>query len=400
MSTSRLEKFFGKFNPKKLFSRIGDLRHQSYIDRTLSYSLEVVAKGLLSGISTLPALELFSESLGERVPASTLKFHLMHTDAESLKMQVARSVKEASREHKLSRGRSLPFNLTALDGKRIASSRSATSTAAQKQEENRYEHNGLRALCASSETPVFLGQRMIPGETGESTQVLPFIDELSRLYKHTEILDVFSVDAGLSSQDNYIGIIERGYRCIARIKGNRGKIHDEIKNLFSNNERPEFATTETLNGKTVVRELWTCSETSSLSWGHIAQVWYIRQITTDRKTGVSETIDKYYATNIEAGILTKTQILVAVRSMWAIENKGFFNLDYSFVEDDCPLASHASETIGLLRLLMFNYMMLYISRRSTGRKRVLTLKQVFQQILMNWQRFTLLFPERQNAAFV
>jgi hypothetical protein len=400
MITSRLEKFFDKFNPKKLFSRISDLRHQSYVDRTLGYSLEVVAKGLVSGISTLPALELFSESLGVRVPASTLKFHLRHTEAESLKKKVASSVKEAARAHKLTRGGPLPFHLTALDGKRIASSRSNTSAAAQKQEENRYEHNALRALCASSATPVFLGQQMIPGETGESTQVIPFVDELAVLYKHTTLLDVFSLDAGLSSQDNYTGIIERGYRCIARIKGNRGKIYDQIKDLFSDNDDPKHVTTETRNGKTVKRELWTSCETYELSWKDIAQAWYIRQTTTDHRTGTSDTIHKYYATNIKAGLLTCSQILAAVRNMWAIENKGFFNLDYSFVEDDFPLASHASEVTGLLRLLMFNHIMLYISRTTLGIKRVLTLKEVFQQLLMHWHIFMQRFPERQNAAFV
>ena len=217
MNSSRLDKFFDKFNPKKLFSRTGDLRHQSYVRRNLSYSLEIVAKGLASGITTLPALELFSETLGERVPASTLKFHLQHTDAESLKVEIARAAKDANRGHRLTRGRVLPFHLTALDGKRTASSRTNTSVAAQKQDENRYEHNALRALCASSATPVFLGQRMIPGETGESTQVLPFVDELAILYKNTNLLDVVSLDAGLSSQDNYAGILERGLRCIARV---------------------------------------------------------------------------------------------------------------------------------------------------------------------------------------
>ena len=131
---------------------------------------------------------------------------------------------------------------------------------------------------------------MIPGETGESTQVIPFVDELAVLYKHTTLFDVFSLDAGLSPQDNYTGIIESGYRCIARMKGNRGKIYDQIKDRFSDNEDPKHVTTETHNGKTVKRELWTSCETSELSWKDIAQAWYIRQTTTDHRAGTSDTI--------------------------------------------------------------------------------------------------------------
>ena len=184
------------------------------------------------------------------------------------------------------------------------------------------------------------------------------------------------------------------------MKGNRGNIYEEIKELFSAGKEPRLTTRETSNGKTVKRELWVSFETSELSWKGITQVWYVRQTTRNNRTVVCETIHKYYATNIASGVLTNTQILAAIRSMWAIENKGFFNLDFSFTEDDFPLVSHASEVVGLLRLLMFNHLMLYVSRKNHGRKRELTLKEVFQQVLMHWTVFIQRFPERHNHAFV
>jgi hypothetical protein len=103
----------------------------------------------------------------------------------------------------------------------------------QMQEESRYEYRALRCILASQRRPTFLGQRMIPAETGEATQIVEFIKELEEDYRGTDILNTYSLDAGVCSKEStyYIDLISRSY--IAQVKGNQPKMLEAVQQIFS-----------------------------------------------------------------------------------------------------------------------------------------------------------------------
>jgi hypothetical protein len=230
----KLEKLITKLNPRSLFSKIRSKRQASKCKRKLSYTLEIVFLGFISGCKTRRQLETLSADLGTRLPHSTLVNHLKATVPEDLRASTARLIKQAHRDGVFERGTTLPINLCVIDGKQISSSkRQMDKLFGQKQEERRYEYRALRCILASQSKPTFLGQRMIPAEIGEATQVVTFITELEQDYRGTNLLGTYSVDAGLCSKEatDYINLIDRTYR--ARIKGNQPKMLEAVEQIFA-----------------------------------------------------------------------------------------------------------------------------------------------------------------------
>ena len=69
---SNLANLMGKLDPRSLFSRVTGERQESKSKSKLSYTLEMVFLGIISGCKTRRELETVSSDLGERLPHSTI----------------------------------------------------------------------------------------------------------------------------------------------------------------------------------------------------------------------------------------------------------------------------------------------------------------------------------------
>lgn len=399
---NKLDKFIARLDPRWLFSKVSCKRQDGKSKRKLSYTLEIVFLGFISGCKTRRQLETLSSDFGERVPHSTIVEHLVATVPEDLRASNVKLIKRAQRDHVFERNTTLPINLFVIDGKQLSSSRTQMDERfGQKQEESRYEYRALRCMFASQRKPTFIGQRMIPAETGEATQVVEFIKELEEDYRGTNLLDTYSLDAGLCSKEatDYIDLIDRNY--IARVKGNQPKMFEAVQQIFSDQGNACITTTEKKDGKTITRALYRSSTLRGLaSWSHVTQAWCLQQDTID-SDGTYHHETKYYVTNLKSNELKNDQILLAIRRHWAVENDGFFNLDYAFCEDTYPVTNRALEVVGWMRIISFNSLQLHASRKlDRGLKRAMSLEELFQSIGRRLLVLILTLPERMSPAFL
>ena len=389
-----LTKLFSKFSPKKTFKDLADPRRSGSMVWSLGYVLQTVFFGLCSGHKTLRAIEALSLNFSRHIPESTLRSLLPKVNPRNLEIAVEKVVKQSSREHVFARSARLPVKVCQIDGKRIATSRTKMNKYSQYQQPNRYEHLALRAFLGWSEKSVFLGQHMIPVDSSESQEVVPFIDKLINGYGKTKIFDTFSLDAGVCSKATLLYIVENGYNYVARIKGNKRLLRDFLKEKSKPilKRKPAAVKNESVNGKKVERVLYRLKDFDGLrNWDSvdIKEAWCVVQKTTEKKNGKkkTKTMVKYYVTNLDRRKLTSSSVLEVVQTHWSIENEGFFNLDSTFEEDKYPLTNAATEVVRLVRLLAFNIMQLYVSRTISGLKRKIGIREVFSVILINMKQF-------------
>ena len=394
--------FLAKLNPKKLFGEVSDSRVRNKCKWSLGYCLQVTLQGLLSGLVTSRELESFSEDLGTRVPYSTLTRILSKAKPRGLKSSLASLVKQAQREHVFERNRILPIHIVAIDGKRTSRASEKMSEYFIKGKHGKYHCRALRAVLSSVATPVFLGQRVLHRLWGEADSAIPFIKELVALYGRTNLLDTFSFDAGFASKEVVDYIDKNGLRYIQRIKGNQRTLYALLLQLFSDQiaGRPVAETTDIQNGKTYHRKLYRSSQLPGFGkWAHTTQAWCVVHEVVNNTTGEVEEGIHYYLTNLPYRTLSPKQILLAVRRHWAVETS-FFNLDYSFKEDDYPLTNAAPDVVGLLRLIAHNLMVLYALRKSQRRKRTWSHREFMASTMRTIVRFDLIYPERCFHPFI
>ena len=199
------------------------------------------------------------------------------------------------------------------------------------------------------------------------------VDKLCEAYGRSGMLDVIDGDAGLTSLGNadYVNNQNLGY--IFGLKGNQPDLFAEAKALLlpmTRMQEPEIETPwERRCGKRIRRKLWRTNEMAGIEnsvgkWTHLRQTWLIRQ-ETQNSSGDIETEDRYFITSLLWNYLKPSQILLAVRNHWAVENDTFNSLDLQWREDSGPWCTKGTAvwTLGLLRLMAYNTAQLLRRRR-------------------------------------
>ena len=82
--------------------------------------ISTLVNALASGCTRLREIETLTETSGVRLPDTTLHDLLVQIDPEPLNAQLAKGVKQVSRNHELDT-KELPFRLTVIDGKNLSS---------------------------------------------------------------------------------------------------------------------------------------------------------------------------------------------------------------------------------------------------------------------------------------
>ena len=342
------------------FSDVIDGRSKKNRIWNFDYALEVLLVGLLGGARTLREVETESMLYDERLPDTTLENLMAKADGSGLAKALAKQVKQAARDHELDKG-GLPFNLIAIDGKANYSTQEEVSEQSSGINHygkyKRYQHMNLRAVIVSSKVKLHLGERQIASKKAETSEFIPFIDELRELYGRTDLLEVVSIDAGMAHRNNAKALRERGIHFIMGLKENQKTIYHKSQQLLGELTRDKASThsEERYNGNDVSYHLYRKNVAGYFaSMPEIQQVWRIEKEVVLLATGEKTVENRYYLSSIDYGDIKAQQCMKAVRAHWGIENNGNWTLDCMFGEDQSPLTTRAMQLVSYLRMLAYN----------------------------------------------
>jgi len=382
------------------FSQVRDGRSQKNRIWNFNYALEILLVGLMSGARTLRDIETQSMLYDERLPDTTLENLMAKANASGLAQVVAQQVKQAARDHELDK-QGLPFNLIAIDGKANYSTDKEVNEHSKKI--NHYgkykkcQHMNLRAMIVSSPVKLLMGEHQIASKKAETSEFIPFIDELIELYGRTNLLEVVSIDAGMAHRKNATALRERDIHFIMGLKENQKTIYRKSQRLLGEltQVQANSSSSERYNGKTVTNYLYRKNvEGYFPSMPEIKQVWRIEKVTISA-TGKQTVENRYYISSIAFSDITAKQCLKAVRAHWGIENNGNWTLDCVFGEDQSPFTTRAMQLVSYLRMLAYNCIARFKYRKLKKREnREMSWARLFQffQVALRQLRV-----EQQNA---
>lgn len=338
---------------------LSDPRYERHKKWSFRYLMEVTFAGMLCGCKHLRELETFSESMGERVPDTTLNNLLVQMDHQPLRKKLVREVKQALRSHELPR-EEFPIRLTAIDGKSISvADRCIDEDWSWRNRRNGrelYIHIMLRAFHVSNQEKLLLGQREVPGKTNESPVFRDFIDDLAQDYGRTNLLEVFSVDAGMTSIHNAQYLRDRDYHYIMALKDPKSKpVTRTAMEKLGKRSKPDKVEETLHSGNQVTYKLYRCRATFVKGWEHATEFWRVEKTTIpskDKRQRVRE--NRYYATSVPVKKLSSANVLKAVKMHWGIENNSNWIMDTAWKEDGAPWANEALRFVSWMRMLAFN----------------------------------------------
>lgn len=344
---------FKRVLPENWCTRLKDPRRniRSWKFQTI---IEHVMNGMLSGCKHLRELEAASAHSGDRIPDTTVHDLLVQMDPEPLERELARQVKEASRNHELS-DRELPIRLTVIDGKALSQTTKSIDEYSINRSQRgcqKYVQMALRAFFASSKLKLHLGQ-MRYKKTNDRGAFQAFLGRLIELYGKTGLLEVISIDAGITSIKNAQYVVDNSLDYIMALKDQRSRKATQIAIELPDHAVPDRVEIEHKNGKTFTRTLYRHQAPEELKWPGAREIWKLVKESVD-STGRKKIETHYYVTSLPKSRLTSLQVLKTIRRHWSIENNANWVLDTAWKEDTFPWCNKALGIISLFRLLAYN----------------------------------------------
>lgn len=347
-----IEKYFNRVLLKSLLRNVNDPRSNA---RKWSFGslLQTTMKAMLSGCRNLREYEYLTSRSGQRIPDTTLGDMLAQISEEELERELARGVKEASRSHELDR-QELPIRLTVVDGKCLSTATYDVDANWLRRSQrgcSKYVAMALRAYLVSSDLKLHLAQSWVSKGTNERGAFPELLKKLGELYGRTKLLEVLSIDAGITSIKNAQAIKDAGLDYIMALKNAAwSKMTQQAVAILA--ENLTSAEVEYVNGKRITRNLYRSPAPVLPQWQHAREVWRVEKITETETSTTTE--NHYYVTSLPKRRLTDKQVLKAVRMHWNIENNANWVLDTAWREDANPWANTALGVVSLLRMLAYN----------------------------------------------
>lgn len=352
--------------------KVYDPRVQNQVCRPLSSILTTVLLALATGRLSLKDMELQSDLLSlemkkklkhrGRLPDTTVRSVLMKLDHESLRGLLFRQVRSAHRSKQLEPA-GFPLGQCAIDGKY-----SVTKIPDGPHAQNMKGHYELRTMTAalvSAKAPVVMDAMPVRAGTNEMGTFAAVLKTLNREYGRSDLIELVSADAGMTSLENADLVIEKGWNYLFSLKGGQPTLLNEADRLLGPRlEQPALASTldVTDNQTTELRELWITEDASGYhGWGHLKTVIRIRHTTLKSIGPAKLGEDRYFLSSLAADALSPAHWLRAVRNHWRVENDVHCTLDRSYKEDDRPwiYATPGQLSVTILRRVMFNMMAIY-----------------------------------------
>ena len=398
---SRVQKFLLRRLTKGrgVFATLRDERQTGKVKHPLAAIASALLLGLLSNRRTLRDVEALTETLQgpwrklvpKTISDTTLDTVLRQLSDEQLQQGLVVLNRELKRSKLLKQAPGLAVRLVVVDGKNLATlDHDAQGTAQARSDDNKKWQRkdakqaaygltpALRACLASTEARPCLLQMPLDPKTNETASFKTFLQLLRGSYGRSNILDVLSMDAGLTSLSNANAVVDDNLRYIFGLKANQTELFSEAKRLLEKiaAERPPESESawQRRGSKTVRRQLWRTAdlrgfENSVGTWSHLDQTWLVRQTTRDGY-GNLEVEDRYFLSSIPWEELAGWQILQCVRLHWDIENDVFNSLDVQWREDSGTWCTKGTAVwaLGVLRLIAYNIVQA-LRRRNCRRKR-------------------------------
>ena len=208
----------------------------------------------------------------------------------------------------------------------------------------------------ASSTGLTLGQVKTEEKSNEITAI-PRLLKLLEVKGCIVTLDAMGTQKPIAEQ-----IIEQEADYVLALKGNQGRLHEEVINTFlhateNNFEGLEWDFYETCNedhGRKEARRYWIISSLEGLQeiqdWKAVNLIGMVESEVV--MGGQSSTEIRYYISSLKGNAEAFAK---AVRSHWGIENSVHWILDVAFREDDCRIRmGNAAENLSILRRLAMN----------------------------------------------
>lgn len=241
----------------------------------------------------------------------------------------------------------LPVRQVACDGKTLRGSRRGVPGALSMSAT-------VNVWCV--EEGLCFGQRRIPEEDGESTQ-------LQLLLRHMELRGVvLSADAAHCQHDTASSIIARGGDYVLNLKGNQPPAKAEVHPLLdaaAASRPPDWEQTEKGHGRLEIRRCRVLGEVGPLAcrgqWSGLRSIALCERESLHLVTGKVETGRRYFLTSLrpDAALIAR-----CVRQHWQVENGLHWRLDMIFREDhQRARTGYAATNLSLMRKMALNLLL-------------------------------------------
>jgi predicted transposase YbfD/YdcC len=221
---------------------------------------------------------------------------------------------------------------------------------------------------------IALGQWKTDAKSNEITAIPPLLRQLNVAGC------IVTVDA-LGAQTKIAQAI-RDERAdyVLRVKGNQGKLHQDIEDWFAHADNCAFTDmahsyAESVNkghGRIEIRRCWAISEPLAFEYIRNYDGWTdlqtIVRVQRERRLADHTSVETaYYISSLAADA---ELLLMATRYHWAVENSLHWVLDVIFREDDARIrVGHAAHNMTILRQLSLNILKKDTSKGSIRTKR-------------------------------
>lgn len=209
----------------------------------------------------------------------------------------------------------------------------------------------------ASQNRLVLGQVKVESKSNEITAIPKLLDVLD-LTGCIVTIDAMGAQTAIAQQ-----IVEQGADYILSLKGNQGKLHQDVEQVFDWACKTEFKdiphecyqTLDKGHGRIEIRRHWLLESVEHLihaeRWRGLRRVGMIES--ERRIDGKATTIERrYYLLSLEGNV---KRFAEAARSHWGIENQVHWCLDVTFDEDSSRIRSgHAPENMTLIRKIALN----------------------------------------------
>lgn len=193
-------------------------------------------------------------------------------------------------------------------------------------------------------------------------------NEITAIPKILQALDIrgclITIDAMGCQKAIAALTVENGGDYILALKGNQGKLHEQVKDFMEISietgfEDVEHETTHSLekdHGRIETRKYYLIND---LDWLEGRDKWKdlnsVGLVISERKVGdKTSTENRYYLCSLKAGV---ARFAEGVRGHWGVENSLHWVLDVCFQEDQCrKRAEKSSENFAIMRHLAVNFL--------------------------------------------